>query len=504
MIRKIFYLLICFSTLLSCEKSNNYMEEIQGEVSTTGLSVFRFLAANNNRVLISDAECNIIGDSVIECHVPHIMEHKTLIPSFNAKGGEIRANEKKIVSGVTAIDCSRPVNIVYTNEDITLKYVLRVKSFTGLPIVYINTENGVGITSKDDYVKGTIKIVEDIETRGAGDVFESSMKIKGRGNSTWTFPKKPYKIKFDEKVSILGEPADKEWVLLANYTDKTSLRNETAFDLGRMSNLEYTNRTHFVDVVLNGVYNGTYQLGEQLKISKNRVNVGDDGFLLEIDSKAEAEDITFKVAHIGYPINIKDPDVEVGDEAYNYVVRYLEVVDSVLFCDNFKDKQNGYAKYIDVNSFVDWYLINEISKNNDACFYTSCYMNLSRGGKLKMGPLWDYDIAFGNVTYNGCDKPTGYWIKEVSWYKRLFQDPNFAQKVRERFEYFYSKRDYLFNEINANAKYLKYSIIENNYKWNTLYEYTVPNNTIMGSYENEVQELKTWLDKRFEWLNQEL
>ncbi|MBQ5912323.1 MAG: CotH kinase family protein [Bacteroidaceae bacterium] len=502
MIRKIFYLLLSFSFLTSC---NNDVEDIHTNEKQMRLSEFSFLAKNNNRVLISDIKCNILGDSVIECHIPHIMEHKTLIPNFNTNTGEIIVDGKKILSGITPIDCSRPTNLILTNGENTIKYVLRVKSFTGLPILYINTENGVAITSKDDYVKGSIKIVEDIETRGAGDIFESTMKIKGRGNSTWTFPKKPYKIKFDEKVSLLGEPADKEWVLLANYTDKTSLRNETAFDLGRMSNLEYTNRTHFVDVVLNGVYNGTYQLGEQLKISKNRVNVGDDGFLLEIDSKAEAEDITFKVAHIGYPINIKDPEVKINSEAYNYVVRYLATVDSVLFCDNFKDKENGYAKYIDVNSFVDWYLINEIGKNCDANFFTSCYMNLSREGKLKMGPLWDFDIAFGNINYNAeCANTAGYWIRNVSWFRRLFQDPNFEQKVRERFDYFYSKRNDLFNEINANAQYLKYSIIENNYKWNTLYEHTWPNNTIMGSYENEVQELKTWLDKRFEWLNQDL
>lgn len=329
------------------------------------------------------------------------------------------------------------------------------------------------------------------------------MKIKGRGNTTWELPKKPYKIKFDEKTSLLGEPADKEWVLLANYTDKTALRNETAFDMGRISNLDYTNRTHFVEVILNGVYNGTYQLGEQLKISKDRVNVGDDGYLLEIDAKAAADDITFKVAHIEQPINIKEPELKFEEDAYNYVVQYLERADASLFSENFTDPINGYRKYLDVESFVDWYLINEITKNNDARFYSSCYMNLSHDGKLKMGPLWDYDIAFGNVNYNGNDSPEGFWILRVPWYNRLFQDTAFVQKVKERFDYFYNNRDKIYSKINDNANYLKYSIIENNNKWGTLYNYTWPNNTIWGSYQNEIQSMKIWIEKRFEWLNEQ-
>ena len=105
------------------------------------------------------------------------------------------------------------------------------------------------------------------------------MKIKGRGNSTWGLPKKPYKIKFETKTSLLDEPADKEWVLLANYYDKTLVRNEIAFYMGRMSNLDYTPSSNFVNVYINEKYNGIYQLSDQLKISVNRVNVGEDGFL---------------------------------------------------------------------------------------------------------------------------------------------------------------------------------------------------------------------------------
>ena len=473
----------------------------KGEIlSSAKFTSFKFLTKNNPVSLISDVEVDIIGDSILTCFVPYIIDDRNLIPTFECVDAIVVLGDEVVKSGETVLDCSLPLTLKVESGNASRLYKLQVRCFTGLPIVYINTEDKKAIESKDEYVKGTVRIVSN-NVNGIPD-FEASMKIKGRGNSTWQLPKKPYKMKFDSKVSLLGEPEDKEWVLLANYTDKTQLRNEIAFFMGEMSALEYTPRTNFVEVVLNGVYNGTYQLGEQVKIAKNRVNVGDDGYLLEIDAKADPEDITFKVKHIGEVINIKDPDVEIGSEAYNYVVSYLEETDNALFSENFADPTNGYSKYIDVESFVDWYVINEIAKNNDAIFYSSCYMNLSRDGKLKMGPLWDYDIAFGNVNYLGNDNPEGFWILEkVTWYKRLFKDPKFVELVKERFAYFYGRRNDIFAEINSNADYLQYAALENNNKWGILYNYTWPNSDILGTYQNEVQNMKNWINRRLEWLN---
>lgn len=483
-------------SIFSCEKNEAEVPELPN----AELRSFSFKVNNNSLTLISDLECKILGDSAIECMIPHIVDTKNLVPSFETVNGKLFVDGQEIISDTTELNCAKPLKINLVGTESTKSYSLKVMSFTGLPIAYINTEESKEINSKDEYVHGTLRIVEDINTRGPGDIFESPMRIKGRGNSTWTLPKKPYKMKFDSKTSLLNEPSDKEWVLLANYTDKTAIRNEIAFYMGEMSKLDYTPRTHYVEVMLNGVYNGTYQLCEQLKISKDRVNVGDDGYLLEVDAKAALDDITFNVSHISYPINIKDPDVEVGSEAYNYVSQYLQNTVDALFSDNFADETDGYAKYIDTESFVDWYLINEIAKNGDSFFYTSCYMNLTRDGKLKMGPLWDFDIAFGNVNYGDCGDPEGLIYNWAELYTRLFQDPNFVAKVKERFKFFYSKREDIYNEINANATYLKYSTIENNNKWHTLYTSTWPNKEIWGSYENEVQSLKQWLEKRFQWL----
>jgi hypothetical protein len=274
--------------------------------------------------------------------------------------------------------------------------------------------------------------------------------------------------------------------------------------MGSISSLDYTPRYHFVELMLNGMYMGTYQLGEKLKIGKDRVNVGDDGFLLEIDAKAADDEVTFMTEHLEQPVNIKDPEVVVEDENYNYIKSYLMKAENALYAENFTDETEGWQKYLDLDSFVDWYLINEIAKNCDAAFVSSCYMNLKRGGKLKMGPLWDFDLAFGNIDYSESYDPKGFLIKYVSWYSRLFQDPAFVAKVKERFNYFYSHKDDIMRDINENAQYLRYSVEENNNKWGTLYNYTWPNYDIWGNYLNEVQYLKNWLNERFEWLKKEL
>ena len=377
-----------------------------------------------------------------------------------------------------------------------------------LPIMYVNTENGAPVLSKDEYVVGTLSVVggmQDSSSSSSSSIQDQPMKIKGRGNSTWQYPKKPYKIKFDSKIPMFGEAPDKEWVLLANYLDKSLLRNDIAFYMGGISNLEYTSCSHFVQLYLNGEYCGIYQLSEQLKIAKSRVNVGDDGFLLEIDAKADPEDITFNVPHIEMPINIKEPDVEVGDASYSYVTEYLRKVDEVLFCENFMDTINGYSRYLDVESFIDWYLINEITKNADAIFYTSCYMHLARNGKLKMGPLWDFDLGFGGYCLDEpaadiCNDPEGFWVANVPWYNRLFQDPNFVKRLKERFEYFYTNRENIYSHMYCRYDTLKHYMFDETCRWKRLCNAQYSERFVNSRYLHETLAIEIWLEQRFQWL----
>lgn len=378
---------------------------------------------------------------------------------------------------------------------------------SGLPVTIINTPNNQDITSKEEYLENSLISIFQTDII---DEFCELTNVKGRGNSTWGNPKKPYAIKFNKKKSMLSLPEDKSWVLLANYYDATLLRNDLAFYLGNeYSLLDWTPHYQHVDLILNGVYKGIYQLGEKVKIAKKRVNVGDTGILMEIDVRAPQEEDArfFSVNHIGQPVNIKDPEVEYNDDLYNYARDYVCAADASLFSTDFTDPENGWQKYLDMDSFVDWYLINEIAKNPDAAFSTSCYMNLKPGAKLKMGPIWDFDIGFSNDPW-GESRPTmsaeGFYVKNATWYNRLFQDPSFVARVKERFNVFYTNKQNILDHIDLEAAVLINKIYEDNKLWGTITSTSASVDEVKTVYQSKVDYLKDWLASRLEWLNTNL
>lgn len=496
---KFFIFLFLILHVFSCEDDSEFTCNQQ-----TGITKFEFKAKDNPEVLTGDVVAEIIDDNII-VRIPYLVPNKQLKPQITYEGKSIYIEN----SNNEYIDFSNPIKCtVLDNDGNKMVYTITVTAFTGLPIMYLETDGRAEIESKTEYLNATVAI------KGGGEFARSSkwdldktkVRIKGRGNSSWVQPKKPYKLKFDSKISLLGEPADKEWVLLANFSDKTCLRNSTAFFMGEsMTDLDWTPRSHFIELVLNGKYVGTYLLTEQIKISGHRVDVTDNGYLLEVDQagRLDPDDVFFRTNKI--LLCIKDTEIQQGSAEYNWIKNYITNLENVLYSEYFLDKEKGYAQYIDMQSFVDWYLVQEISKNNDGIFWSSCYMNIAPGGKLKMGPLWDFDIAFGNVNFGVCMNPTGFYIKDKSvWIERMCKDPEFMKLVRKRFDEIYKNRDQIYSFINSQAEYLKYSIIENNAVWKNLYDYTWPNYNIWGNYENEVQALKYFLSERLNWLNNNL
>lgn len=509
-------LLICISlTVTSCDKDYYYTVVEPNAESSTTIKGFSFLAKNNPDILLSDVSGEIFGDSLISVRIPYLTDSKTLVPTIqlssnnlflsvdndkslqidsNKYTGEAKDFTKQVIYSLSDKVNDKPIAI----------YKVNVVGYTGLPIMSINTENDAPITSKEDYVKATISVTSQQGNDTDSNLDTTAVKIKGRGNSTWGLPKKPYKLKFDDKVSLFGEAKNKEWVLLANYTDKTLLRNATALHMGEISNLSWTPCSHFVELYLNHHYMGTYQLTEQIKIGKDRVNVTDDGYLLEVDAKPDVDDVTFTTTRSGQPYNIKDPDIEKGSERYNWIQQHIQHIEDNLYSDNYLSDDSYYKKYVDIESFADWYLINEITKNNDACMFSSCYMNVDAKGTLRMGPIWDFDISLGNINYNGNMTPEGFWIKNSYFISRMFDDPSFTSLVRTRFDYFKSHINEIYNWINQRSEYLKYSAVENNNVWETLYKDTWPNYAVVGTYQNEVVYMKSFLKKRMEWLDENL
>ena len=482
------------------------LEKVLADRVEPRLLTMEFVMADN-KSLKENVKCKIIGDSIIECWLPGLLNEKLLKPRFTFEGTMVVIDGFEATSGKTEIDFTRPRTVAVAVSNKIQYYTIFVHSYTGLPLMFIATDGYKEVTSKDIYLPATMHLREDVRTRAAGDVIETRVNIKGRGNSSWKFAKKPFRLKFDEKISLLDMHKDKSWVLIPNYNDKSMLRNSLAFYMSSISNLDYTPESHFVELIFNNKHWGTYQLCEKVKISNHRVAVGDDGFLLEIDSRAtsEADSRYFAVSHLENVVNIKDPEVAYNDANYRYAKDFVVQADKVLFSSNFTDPKTGWQAYMDMDSFVDWYLIQEIAKNLDGSFDSSCYMHLARGGKLMMGPIWDMDVAYGNMSQanQSCYRPTGFHIKNVQWYTRLFRDPAFVKRVKERFNYFYRRQNDILANVNADAQYLKLSAQENDNVWHTLNVKTWPNYNIWGSYQNEVQDLKEWFTTRMEWLKTE-
>ena len=317
--------------------------------------------------------------------------------------------------------------------------------------VYITTPNKVEITSKEEWLEGcNIRI---IDTEGNEDL-NAPTSIRGRGNSTWKYPKKPYAIKLDSKAEVLGMPKHKRWVLLANWLDRTLLRNDVAFEIARQT-MEWAPRGEFVEVFLNGKHQGNYYLCEQIKIDKNRVNVDElkedsdftnssiisGGYLLEFDTYGPKDEINyFYTDYKKFPVTIKEPDEEVitswTHPGYLYIQDYVNEVEKLL-----KDNApwNQICEKIDVTSYIDFWFVYELAVNREIKHPKSAYMYKKRDGKLYAGPAWDFDYAtFRNldiVPANG----------EHLWYIELLQYPEFKAAVKAR----WSEHKALFESIDG-------------------------------------------------------
>jgi hypothetical protein len=215
------------------------------------------------------------------------------------------------------------------------------------------------------------------------------LQIRGRGNSTWGMPKKPYRVKLTDKQSLLGMPSSKDWVLLANYSDKSLLRNALAMELGTRMGMPWTPRSGFVELYLNERYDGVYLLSENIKVSKDRVNIdqlaaGDvsadkitGGYLLEVDFRQDGHTMFSSIDQL--PIVFQDPEDPVQAQE-DYINGYINQFETALHSSGFADPTTGYAAYIDVDSFVRWFLVNELFRNVDANMGTSCCCKWVRCG----------------------------------------------------------------------------------------------------------------------------
>jgi hypothetical protein len=423
------------------------------------------------------------------------------------------SNPDSMTATITLSGVNQAVNTTTSFPlTISLENPSFVPSTMNLPVIQMTTQGGAPILDKTDYVPGALTI-----TPGTSDPTDSpyngTMQVHLHGHSTLLMPKKPYKVKLNSKASLLGMPSNKNWILLANYDDKALTRNYVALELSKRLGMPWTPRSVFVELFLNGQYEGNYELTEEVEIDKNRVNITemDDtdnsgkaltgGYLLEIDGYQD-EDFVFTTS-IGVPFGLQDPDPATPEQS-SYIQSYVQQSEDALYSSTFNDPTTGWPAYFDQDTLVNWYLVNEIMGNNDAAFFSSDYVYKDKNNPLLyMGPVWDFDISSGNVNYNAIVNPDIWWVgTNASWYSRLFQDPNFTNAVIARWKQVKaSQLDTLPAFIDQTAAYLDQSQQNNFQRWPILSETVWPNSEVAGSYQGEVDFLKSWLTQRVAWMD---
>lgn len=496
--------LCLFLLILSCKKDTPKKPD---EVVLPDI-VFQLEAKYNTNKITADVPLSFT-DTEAKGATAKVMDNMNFALSFTMKAGSVlKVGDVVQTSGVTLNDFTKPVNYTLTTNGTTKNYKVTIANFSNLPVFYLTTASPV--VSKDDYVTGNLTINTN-GTPFTQEVKSMDLTIKGRGNSTWDMPKKPYRLKLNTKAKILGLTAAKNWVLLANYADKTLMRNYLADQLALDAKSDFAHHGTFVEVFMNGDYNGTYLLTEQVEINTGRVDIPElkatdnsaaaitGGYLLEFDQR-NGEKVNW-VSERSMLWNLRSPE-EPSPEQLAYIKGYIKELETAMFGPDFADPVKGYAKYVDVDSFISWYLVNEIFKNQDAKNFSSMFYYKSRGGKMGMGPAWDFDLAAGNVDYSEAVKPEGWWVKDGVYISQMYKDPAFAAKVKAKWDALKLKGiPELLANIDKTEAYLDFAQRKNFNRWNILEIYVWPNPVVLGTYQKEVAHVKDWITRRIKWLD---
>ena len=445
----------------------------------------------------------ISGKDVSVC-VPYGTDISNLVATFYTNGDKVFVDDVEQISGVTVNDFSTPIVYrIISKQNVAQEYKVTVYSFD-LPVIYVTTPQQTPILSKDDWVEdGNICIWM---TNGIiGDLGGTS--VKGRGNSTWSFPKKPYAIKLDKKAEVLGMPKHKRWVLLANWIDRTLMRNHIAFTIAKNTeSLGWTPRGEFVELILNGKHLGNYYLCEQIKIDKNRVNIAEiestdidedaitGGYLLEMDINYD-EVNKFHTDIRNLPVNIKEPDEDVlVDKQFNYIQNYINQVERAIYADNFSIDGHSYTEYIDVNSFIDWWLVHELTRNGEPGWPKSSYMYKDKNSKLVAGPVWDFDYQ----TFVPYEE---FYMTHGIWYSRLFENSDFVELVKQKWNSSKFVFESIVSEIDNTALKIEKSEKVNSKMWPLI-------DNINGdegmTFEEAVTRMKKTYQDRISWMNKSI
>ena len=478
--KRIFIILITFFTLLSCLKDEHY-DRAKAEDINLVFNTF-VLEKKNNPYLNEDIVFYIKNDTINA-------ELKTYffnsIPTFSTNAKTIEIDGVEQVSSNSSVNFRKPITYKLKSESGKFKvYTVNISWDDALAHIYIDSEGGMPIISKDNYLYTKLSI--NGQSKYKSKIFElnQNSRIKGRGNSSWNKPKKPFKIKLDNKEVLLSNNdslsrllPEKDWVLLSDYQDGTHLLHNVAFTIGRMLKMPFTNTIIPVELTLNGDYLGLYGLTEQIEVKKNRVNIGKTGVLLEIDQYFDKK-WQFRSKTYNLPITIKDPDLEYKTEL-DLIQNEWNTFEALVNNKSFPN--NNYLELIDGESIAKYFIVYMLTLNEEINHPKSTYIHKEAGGKYVMGPIWDFDWAYG---YEGNSQHFSNVNKDLFWteqlilkkksvgtpfFKRLMlSDPKVKSLIKKYWAEFITVHfGNLMTHIDEQAFIIKGAKSRNLEKWNT-------------------------------------
>ncbi len=408
---------------------------------------------------------------------------------------------------------------------------------SALPLITIHTTDAREVNSRSTYIDGTYSAIyttkidgSPARSSGGTRIQSDTLQIRGRGNASWGFPKKPYRLKLNRARKLMGMSADaKNWTLINNYGDKTLMRNLLAFDVSRRLDMAWTPEGRLVDVIFNGEYKGTYQLCDQVQVHEDRVavtkmektdNYGDfvtGGYLIELDAYASGEPKWFTSNTYRIPITIKYPDSEdITPYQEAYIKNQWNAFERTVSSSNYTNPETGYASMLDVPSFVKHFLVGEYSGNTDTYWSVNVWKDRD-DPRFHFGPVWDFDLAFENDnrthpissignTFIALSSRSSAANGVRSLIPRIInttKDLQCEEWSRARLDRGLSTEQML-HLVDSLAENADVSQRLNFIRWPILSTYVHQNFQALGSFSAEVESMKSYISYRMDWMDKKV
>ncbi len=494
MIKTLALFLIVFSTLTFVDCNNSVTDPTpKTDPKEESLLPSSIKIDDKYRLLLPDQSITLVikgdgdGEITITSNNPEII-------SFDRDSRMLTAGK----SGKAIITIFKEKTSTHSCASLDIEIMVSNK----IPLIIINTEDNQDINSKDAYFKADFSVLDldnpdnNIEKTGFKD------EIRGRGNYSWrNCPKKSYRIKLNKKTSLFGLKAAKNWILLANYLDPTLIMNATVFELANRFEMKFSHHFFHVDIILNGEYLGNYLLTEHNQVGAGRIDIDKtNGFFIELDTYYD-EEPKFTTNHYELPVLIKSPEYAQSEgagysEEYFFIRDKINTIEELLYNNGETAPDAKYKDHFDLQSIVDFFLINEVFKNNEAGHPKSVFMYMDKDNIVYMGPLWDFDWSFDAVEEGSqlryfSDAQGLIW--KHAFFLRFYSDPEFIESYKKRWNEMKSEIIDMENFMNQMKQKLELSHRANAAAWNLTID-----------FNEEIEKMKQWWRERIIYLDGEI